>query len=163
MGGGVGTAWRLALLGFATVAAGLGGVLVASIQGMALVPGGTLLDGYDVGLLPWMDVGTWLIPIGGLLSSIAAAATIWLSRSGGIARSATIPALAAVAFWAFLAWLGMAPRNAVDGSVSSSGLQTVVYSRPLDTVLFLLVPTIVLMAVAALARRSAGAGSTFVR
>jgi hypothetical protein len=58
-------AWRIALVGLLVVAAGFAAVLVASIQGMQLQEGTSLVDGYWVGLLPWIAIGTWLIPIGG--------------------------------------------------------------------------------------------------
>src|SRR5437762_631941 len=82
-------------------------------QGLARVPDGTIFDGYDVGLLPWMGIGTWLIPIGGFVAAIASAATVWLARAPMLARLATAPALLVVGFWLLLVLVAMAPRSAV--------------------------------------------------
>ena len=158
-----GTAWQLARLGALIVVGGFAAIVAASVQGMALVPGGSIVDGYDVGLLPWMDVGTWLVPIGGMLAAIAAVATTWLGSSKAVLKALTIPAALGVAFWVLLMAIGMAPHSAVpDAAPGSSGLQTVVYSRPLDTVLFLLVPGAVLLVLAGIARRGSGLASRSV-
>jgi hypothetical protein len=146
-------AWRFALLGALFVVAGFGAIVAASFQGLALVPGGSILDGYDVGLLPWMDVGSWLVPLGGLVATIGGLSAIWLGRSGSLIRVATLPALVVVLFWVLLAAIGMAPRNAPDGSSSASSLATVVYSSPANTIIFLLVPAAVVVLLAAVARR----------
>ena len=146
--------WVTLLAGLAVLVGGVAAVLAASIQGMALVPGGSLADGYDVGLLPWMDVGTWLVPIGGFLAVLGATVAIWASPCRWLVRLVTIPALLVVAFWILIVAIQMAPRTAVpDAPPSPSGLQTVVYSNPLDTIVFLLGPAFALVLLAAAGRR----------
>lgn len=147
-------AWRVTLLGTLVVVAGFGAIVAASIQGMALVPGGSILDGYDVGLLPWMEVGTWLVPLGGLVATAGGLAAIWLGRSGRLLRLATLPVLGVVLFWILLAAIDMSPRRATpNGLPSSSSLATVVYSSPANTIIFLLIPAAVLVLLAAAAPR----------
>jgi hypothetical protein len=149
-----GLAWRFAILGALVVVAGLAAIVAASIQGLALVPGGSILDGYWVGLLPWMDVGSWLVPLGGLAATVGGLTAIWLGRSGLLLRVATLPALVVVLFWILLAAIGMAPHSAIpDVPPSTSSLATVVYSSPANTVLFLLIPAALVVILAALARR----------
>jgi hypothetical protein len=147
-------AWRLALLGALIVVAGFGAIVAATIQGMALIPGGSILDGYDRGLLPWMEVGTWLVPLGGLAATVGALAVIWLGRSGLLLRVATLPALVIVLFWILIEATEMAPHSAIpDVPPSPSSLATVVYSSPVNTVLFLLIPAALVVILAAVARR----------
>jgi hypothetical protein len=92
-------AWRLAIAGLAVVAAGFAAILVASVQGMQLQEGLSLVDGYWVGLLPWIEVGTWLVPIGAVVALVAAVAAIWLGRGGWLLRIATLPAIAVAVLW----------------------------------------------------------------
>jgi hypothetical protein len=146
-------AWRVAIAGVFVVAAGFAAVLVASIQGMQLQEGTSLVDGYWVGLLPWIAVGTWLIPIGGVVASVGAVAAVWLGPGGWLPRLSTVPAVAILAFWALLMAIATTPRNAVDGSISQSSVADAVYSSPQDTVVFLLLPTAFVMTLAWFSRR----------
>jgi hypothetical protein len=145
--------WRLTLVGVVVVGLGFAAFLAASLQGMALVPGGSIVDGYDVGLLPWIDVGSWLVPVGGIVATVVGVASIWLGRAPVMMRIATIPVILVVLFWVLLVVIGMAPRNGPAGSTTSSDLATVVYSSPANTIVFLLVPAAVVVLVAAAARR----------
>jgi hypothetical protein len=151
-----GLAWRFALLGALIIVGGFAAIVAASIQGMALVPGGSILDGYDVGLLPWMDVGSWLVPLGGLVATAGGLAAIWLGQSRLLVRLATLPALVVVLFWILVTALEMAPHSAIpDVAPSASSLATVVYSSPMNTILFLVIPAAVVVLLAAVARRRA--------
>jgi hypothetical protein len=133
--------WRLAIAGLLIVGAGFAAVLVASIQGMQRQEGQSLVDGYWVGPLPWIEVGTWLIPIGAVLAFVAAVAAVWLGRSGWPARLATVPAIAVALFWLLLIAIETTPRNGPDGSIAQSDVTTAVYSSPQNTIVFLLLPT----------------------
>jgi hypothetical protein len=148
-------AWRLAIVGLLLVGAGLSSVLVASIQGMQLQEGLTLVDGYWIGLLPWIEVGAWLIPIGGVLAFVGAVAAIWLGRGGWVRRLATLPAVAVALFWVLLIAIETAPRHGPDGSIAHSDVATAVYSSPQNTMVFLLLPTayVVMLAWASPRRR----------
>jgi hypothetical protein len=147
-------AWRFALLGALVVGAGVGAIVAASIQGMALIPGGSILDGYDRGLLPWMDVGSSLVPLGGLIATAGGLTAIWLGRTGWLVRVATVPALLVVLFWILLAATRMAPHSAIpDVPPSASSLAAFVYSSPANTIIFLLIPAALVVTLAAVARR----------
>jgi hypothetical protein len=146
---------RATLIGLAVVAVGFGAVLAAAIQGMQLAPELSLVDGYWVGLLPWMAVGTWLIPLGALLTAAAGTATVMTSRSSLLGRLLSIAALAVVLFWALITVMHMAPRNAPDGSTSSSDLATVVYSLPETTAVLLLLPAALIATLALVVGRRA--------
>jgi hypothetical protein len=146
-------AWRLALVGLLVVAAGFAAVLVASIQGMQLQEGTSLVDGYWVGLLPWIAIGTWLIPIGGVVACAGAVTAVWLGPGGWLPGLSTVPAVAVVTFWGLLMAIATAPRNAVDGTISQSNVADAVYSSPGDTVVFLLLPTAFVLTLAWFSRR----------
>lgn len=147
--------WRLTLVGVVVVGLGFAAILAASFQGMALVPGGSILDGYDVGLLPWIEVGSWLVPIGGIVAAVVGVASIWLGRTSALVRLATIPVILVVLFWVLLVVIEMAPRNGPvpDSSTTSSSLATVVYSSPANTIVFLLIPAALVVVLAAVTRR----------
>jgi hypothetical protein len=147
--------WRLTLVGVVVVGLGLAAILAASLQGQTLVPGGSIVDGYWVGLLPWINVGSWLVPIGGVVATVVGVASIWLGRAPIVARIATLPLIIVVLFWVLLVVIEMAPRNGPvpDSSMTSSDLATVVYSSPANTIFFLLVPAAVVVLLAAAARR----------
>ena len=150
--------WRLTLVGVVVVGLGVVAILAASLQGMALVPGGSIVDGYWVGLLPWIDVGSWLVPVGGVVATVVGIASIWLGRASVVARIVTIPPILVVLFWVLLVVIEMAPRNGPvpDSSTTSSSLATVVYSSPANTIAFLLIPTALIVLLAAVARRRPG-------
>lgn len=155
MSGVAAASWRVALFGLILILAGFLAIVIASIQGMAVVPGGSLLDGYDVGLLPWIEVGAWLLPIGGVAATIGAVASTWLGHSRPILRLATIPGIVVVLFWGLLAILATAPHpgRSPNGSTATSSVADFVYSAPANTVLFLLVPAALIGAIAAVGRR----------
>lgn len=150
-------AWRVAILGSLVVITGFGAIVAASVLGMALIHSASILDGYDRGLLPWMEVGTWLVPIGGLVATVGGLAAIWLGRSGWLVRVATIPALLVVLFWLLLVVIHTGPRASAtpNGSASTSSLATFVYSSPANTIIFLLIPAALVVILAAVARRRA--------
>jgi hypothetical protein len=147
-------AWQIALAGVIVLGAGFAAIFAASVQGMALVPGGSLSDGYDVGLLPWMGVGTWLVPLGAFVAFVASTIEIWVGARGFVPRLITVPLILVVAFWVLLAAIGMAPRNgpSPNGSTTSSSLETVVYSSPANTLAFLVLPMAAAVLVAARTR-----------
>jgi hypothetical protein len=151
-------AWRLAIVGLLVVAAGSAAVLVASIQGMHLQDGMSLVDGYWIGLLPWIAVGTWLIPIGGIVAFVGAVTVVWLRPSGWLPRLSTVPAVAIVGFWVLLMGIETTPRNAVDGSVSASSVADAVYSSPQNTIVLLLLPMTFVLTVALLSGRRLAEG-----
>lgn len=153
------TAWRLAIAGLLLIAVGFAAVLVASFQGMQLQDGLSLIDGYWVGLLPWIEVGTWLIPIGGVLAMVGAGAAVWLRPSGWPLRLATLPAIAVGVFWVLLVAIETAPRNAMDGSISQTSVATAVYSNPANTVVFLLLPAAFVMVLGGMSDRVHGSRS----
>ena len=146
--------WWAMLAGIAMVGLGALAWLVASIQGMGVQPGLSLADGFDVGLLPWMDVGSWLIPIGGLFAALGGGLAVWSGGRGAGVRLLSTGALAVVAFWGFVTvFVEMATRIGPDGRTSSSNLATVVYSNSKETVVLLLTPAAVIVLSAIVARR----------
>jgi len=146
-------AWRLAVVGVLIVGAGFVAVLVASIQGMQLEEGLSLVDGYWVGLLPWIEVGTWLIPIGGVVAFAGGFATVWLEPSGRLQRAATLPAIAVALFWVLLIVIETARQSGPDGTSSQTSIATAVYSSPQNAIVFLLLPTAFVAALAWASRR----------
>ncbi len=144
--------WRATVAGIVLFAAGAVAILVASIQGMALQPGLSLVDGYWVGLEPWIGIGTWLVPIGGIVT-IAAGFAVVASRPSMIARLLAIVPLAVAFFWAFVTVaVDMAPHSRPGTTTTSSDLATAFYSNPEWTVIFLIVPAAFVVALASIAR-----------
>ena len=123
---------------------------------MQLQEGLSLVDGYWVGLLPWIEVGAWLIPIGAVGAFTGAMAAIWLGGRGWVLRLATLPAIAVALFWVLLIAIETAPQNAVDGSISRASVATAVYSNPVNTVVFLLLPTAFVVVLGQVSRPAAG-------
>ena len=141
------------LAGIALFAAGMVAILAGSIQGMQLEPGLTLVDGYWIGLLPWMEIGTWLVPVGAILAVIAGIVTVLSSRLPILVRLASLAGAAVVLFWALIVVIDMAPHSRPGTTTTSSDLATVAYSRPETTVVFLLIPMGLIVALAFAGRR----------
>jgi len=146
--------WRATAIGVLILAVGLATVLLASIQAMVQFPGTSLVDGYWTGLLPLMGIGTWLVPIGAILAVAAGIATVLSSRLPLLVRLGSLAGVAAVLFWAFIAVIDMTPRSRPGTATTSSDLATVVYSRPETTVVFLLIPMALIVALAFAGRRT---------
>jgi hypothetical protein len=142
--------WWAMLAGIALFAAGMVAILVASIQGMEFQPGLSLIDGYWVGPLPWMGIGTWLAPIGGFLAAIAGVGLVIVRGRHPVVRLAGLALLGVVLFWLLAIAYAMAPRNAPNGSIYRGDFGSAVYSQPDQTIVLLLLPTaaIVLLAIA---------------
>jgi hypothetical protein len=146
--------WRATIGGVVLIAAGAVAILVASIQGMALQPDMGLIDGYWVGLLPWMGVGTWLVPIGSLLAVAGGCVLLFASRPPLLVRLVAIVPLAVALFWGFVtAAVDMAPHSRPGTTTTSSDLATAFYSNPASSLLFLTVPAFVVVGLAIVTRR----------
>lgn len=150
----IGWSWRATATGVLILAVGLAAVLLASIQAMVQFPGTSLVDGYWTGLLPLMGIGTWLVPLGAIVAVAAGIATIVSSRLPILVRLASLAGLAVVLFWALIAVIDMAPRSRPGTTTTSSDLATVVYSRPETTIVLLLIPMALIVALAFAGRRS---------
>jgi hypothetical protein len=102
-----------------------------------------------------MDVGSWLVPLGGIVATVGSVAAIWLGRTHPVARAATIPLVVIVLFWLLLVFIYTGPRASAtpNGSPFTSSLATFVYSSPVNTILFLLIPAALVVLVAAVSRR----------
>lgn len=147
--------WRVTAIGVLILAVGLSTVLLASIQAMIQFPGTSLVDGYWTGLLPLMGIGTWLVPVGAVLAAAAGIATVLPSRLPILIRLASLAGVAVVLFWALIVVIDMAPRSRPGTATTSNDLATVVYSRPETTVVFLLIPMGLIVALAFAGRRLA--------
>jgi len=146
--------WRATTIGVLILAVGLAAVLLASIQAMVQFPGTSLVDGYWTGLLPLMGIGTWLVPVGSILAVAAGLATVLSSRLPTLVRLGSLAGVAVVLFWALIVVIDMAPRSRPGTATTSSDLATVVYSRPETTVVLLLIPMGLIVALAFAGRRS---------
>ena len=144
--------WWAMLAGIAVFAAGMVAILVASIQGMQLEPGLSLADGYWVGPLPWMGIGTWLAPIGAFLAAIAGAGLVIVPGRHPVIRLAGLALLAVVLFWILAIAYAMAARNGPDGRIYSSDFGSAVYSQPNQTIVLLVLPASAIVVLAIVAR-----------
>jgi hypothetical protein len=144
--------WWAMLAGIALFGVGIVAILAASIQGMQLEPGLTLVDGYWIGLLPWMEIGTWLAPIGAFLAAIAGAGLVMAPGRHPVVRLAGLALLGIVLFWILAIAYAMAARNGPDGRMYSSDFGSAVYSQPDQTVVLLLLPATAIVVLAVVAR-----------
>lgn len=133
------------LLIVALVATGVGaGVLLvaAAVEVVNGQPGMSLADGYWVGRLPWTPIGVGLVLYGASATVVVAAAAAWLGPRWG-ARVLSAPALLSSAFW----W-GTASLTGMSGACCSPPPRydpiTVAYSAPIEALLFLVVPALVM-------------------
>jgi len=150
----IGWSWRATATGVLILALGLAAVLLASIQAMVQFPGTSLVDGYWTGLLPLMGIGTWLVPLGAIVAVAAGVATVLSSRLPIVVRLISLAGVAVVLFWALTVVIDMAPRSRPGTTTTSSDLATVVYSRPESTIVLLLIPMALIVALAFAGRRS---------
>lgn len=114
--------------------------------------GGSLVDAYWRGRLPWMGVAEALIVVGATASAVAG--TLAAQVGGGwIRRLLVLPPLAVVGLWLLLAMTP--PRRAVPCNhcppPTTPDPWAYAYSLPETTALFLLLPALVIVALALVA------------
>jgi hypothetical protein len=145
-------AWKLALGGMAAAGLGVVVLVVQAAREVMTDPSLSLIDGYWVGRLPWTAIGVDLVVAGSTVAVIAGLVGSWLN-GGWIARVlATVVALVAAFWWAIalMPQPGGAPCTECGPQVADP--ITYAYSLPETAVLLLVVPAIVVTAIAALAR-----------
>ncbi|HEX6474411.1 MAG TPA: hypothetical protein VF114_04910 [Candidatus Limnocylindria bacterium] len=117
---------------------------------------GSLVDGYWRGRLPWMGIAEALIVVGATACAGVGAVAVMV-EGGWIRRLAVIPAALVVAMWWFLAALVPA-RQAVpctDCPPPNVDPWAYAYSVPQTTLLFLIVPAVILVLLALVRPRPA--------
>lgn len=130
--------------------AGLAIVFGQSLSDTLANPGWSLSDGYWRGRLPWMAVGVGLAIIGATVAAVFGALTAWLT-GGGVRRMVSAVALLVAGFWWFVAMVPP-PQGAYCETCPPPGPDplTMAYSVPEAAGLLLLLPSLVIVAVALL-------------
>jgi hypothetical protein len=134
-------------------AAGLVVLLAQAITEVRSDPAVSLVDAYWVGRQPWTGAGVALAIIGSTITVVGGTAAVWLA-GGPWRRAGSAIALAVAAFWWFLAMLPT-PRAVPCDHCSAPGPDPVAmaYSLPVAAALLLLLPAVVVGAIALLGPR----------
>src|SRR5262245_4174622 len=119
---------------------------------------GSLVDAYWIGRLPWMGIAETLIVAGATACALAGAAAI-VVEGGWIRRLLVIPPALVVALWWLLA-IAMSTMRAVpcdDCSPPDPDPWAYAYSDPRTTLMFLIVPSLIVVLLAVVRPRPAEA------
>ncbi len=152
----IGILKAVTLVGLVATVAGLLLVLGQSFAETRADPSLTLEDGYSIGRLPWMQVGTVLVVVGTNVTLVAG--TVASEIAGGWLRRllALIPAGAGVAWWLtaviFVATSGGCPTCAPY----TPDPFTMAYSMPDATLILLVIPAALAALLALTAPRGRG-------
>ncbi len=133
------TGWATAA-GLGAVAAGLLVLLAYASSEVLAHPGISLIDGYQIGRLPWTAIGVDLAVLGATVVIVFGALTIWIG-AGWYRRVISVLPLFIASFWWFVAmipWGGAVPCDTC--APAGSDPLTFAYSTPEDTFLLLLLP-----------------------
>lgn len=146
--------WATAVA-LSAVAAGFVVLFAQALSEVLADPELSLVDGYWIGRLPWIDVGVYLVVIGATIAVVSGTLTAWLA-GGAIRRVVSAIALAVAAFWWYFMALPPPPGGApcVLCPPRESDPMAMAYSVPQDTALFLLLPAAVAGALALSAPRT---------
>lgn len=149
-------AWRMTVVGLSMATVGLV-VLVAQASSEVLRdPSLSLIDGYSIGRLPATSVGVDLTVIGATLAVVFGSITAW--RAGWWIRRALVSlSLIVAACWWFLALLPPT-QGAYCAGCEPPGPDpmTMAYSQPEVAALLLLLPALIVGALASASRRTPG-------
>ena len=148
---------RVTLVGLLAAAAGLMVLFVQAVSEVLSDPSINLIDAYWIGRLPWTAVGVDLVIFGATIA-VASGIVAVLLAGGRWKRAGSLVALAVATFWWFLAMLP--PPQAVPcESCPPPGSDPVAmaYSLPESAALLLLLPALIVGAMALVGPRSRGA------
>ena len=118
--------------------------------------GGSLVDGYWIGRLPWMSIAETLIVVGATACAMAGTASV-LVEGGWFRRIAVVPMALVIALWWLLAII-LSTMRAVpcnDCAPLTPDPWAYAYSVPKSTLLLLIAPSVVI-ALLALVRPDPG-------
>jgi hypothetical protein len=156
-----GMAIGLTALAAVVLVAGAGILLVAAVIELATgQPGMNLLDAYRVGRLPWTPIGVGMVLYGATATVVVGSVASWLTP-GWLQRLVCLGALLSTAFWwATSPMQGMGgaccgPRPAYDPI-------TMAYSMPESTLLYVVLPAVVVTIAVLLPARARRAPRTAV-
>jgi hypothetical protein len=127
------------------------GLVVLFLQALSEVladPSLSLLDGYEIGRLPWTTVGVGFVVMGATVALVAGTVASWIA-GGWVRRVAAGLASVAGAAWWLVAMLPP-PGGAYCADCPAPGPEplTMAYSLPEGALLFLVLPAVVAGALA---------------
>lgn len=138
---------RLLWLGLAAIGLGLSLLLVYAWVEVVNNPGITLADGYWIGRVPWTPAGIALVLAGSVIALVAGAAVV-AARGDWLRRFLIVPAFVLPVLW-WAVGLGLLPFPRFRGPDPV----TLAYSLPEGAALSLILPAIVVVALALLPMR----------
>ena len=134
----------------AVIAAAGGGLLLVVIAVIEMLghPGTSIFDGYWIGPAPWTEIAIGLLLFGATAVVVLGSVAIWTGQ-GWLTRAVTLPALVTTAGW----W-GLSPFHGMGGAccgpVPDYDPITIAYSMPDLMLLLVIIPAIVVGALAIL-------------
>ncbi len=141
-------------VGVAAIAAGLAVLLLDAFSEVLAHPGISLVDGYQIGRLPWTAIGVDLVVLGSTVAVLGGTAASWLA-GGALRRLISVVPLAVAGFWVFLAVIESGTEGAFCATCAQPGFDptTVAYSAPEQATLLLILPAAISALIAAEAIR----------
>jgi hypothetical protein len=143
-------AWLTTLIGVAVAVIGIAVLFVYSLSEVMADPTLTLEDGYWIGRLPWTPIGVDLTVIGATVVLVFGAVTAWFA-GGLIRRAVTLLAVAVGAFWwavVTVPLVGMGGASCPTCPPRGPEPLTMAYSLPQQTVMWLILPAVVVTLIA---------------
>lgn len=147
--------WLRGFTGIALVAIAAGYLILLG-QSFAETMGDpslSLVDGYWIGRLPWTNVGVATLTVGAH-GAIAVGGLTCLVAGGAVRRLVAVIAVVFAGFWWLLAALAGAGGGCPDCPRPVFDPLTTAYSLPIETLLLLVVPAVVVGLLAISADRS---------
>ena len=142
MGRGLKVRLLITVAGSMATALGLVVLFLYALSEVLANPGTSLVDGYEIGRLPWTAIGIDLVVVGATVMALFGTASSWIT-GGAARRLVSLVPLAGMATWWFLA----AIESSFEGGVpcttcTQPGFDpfTVAYSAPNQAILLLVIP-----------------------
>jgi hypothetical protein len=142
------TAWWGTIAGFGALLIGLSVFFFNALSEVLAHPGLSLADGYWIGRLPWTGIGEGFTVIGATVAVVLGTVTVWLGGDRWRRAVVLVPLILAGFFW-FVAMLGnpnRAPCTSCPEPVADPFAYA--YSAPESTLVFLLLPTVLITVLA---------------
>jgi hypothetical protein len=168
MGRGLKVGLLITVAGSMATALGLVVLFLYALSEVLANPGASLVDGYEIGRLPWTAIGIDLVVVGSTVAVLFGTASSWLA-GGAVRRLVSLAPLVVAAAW----WLYASIQSSIegapciifqlgtpnaDGTVSCGQPPfdsfAVAYSVPAEAILLLVLPASISAVIALSARRA---------
>jgi hypothetical protein len=132
---------RITVAGTVATALGLMVLFLYALSEVLANPGTSLVDGYEIGRLPWTAIGIDLVVVGATAMTLFGTAASWFA-GGAARRLVSLLPLAVAATWWFLAAIESSFEGGPCTSCTQPGFDpfSVAYSAPSQTIVLLIIP-----------------------